>query len=342
VKYRLARPVAPLLLIGLVSAFILGSAQAAQAATVTTTLNGISYRADDTAVAAGATVTSFGGASGAVVLPDSVLIGSTSYAVTTVGVLSLSGDTNVTSITLPNSLTTVGPGGLDNDPSLTNVTFGDSLTSLDVQALSNDNLSVVEFPASLTSVDIYVLANNPDLTTVLFEGPPPTIFSPFTDVGASLGMNSGLTVYYDVAYADPPDASGFTEPTWQGYPTGAAAGVSYDLNGHGTPIPTSYYAVGDAHARPTNPIAKGFTFDGWFSNPALTTPANFDAAITVDTTLYAKWTAHPVLATTGVAINPLTIPLAVTVVVLGALLIAFAALRRRRNRNRLTEQDEQV
>jgi Flp pilus assembly protein TadB len=74
----------------------------------------------------------------------------------------------------------------------------------------------------------------------------------------------------------------------------------------------------------------------------LTTPANFDAAITVDTTLYAKWTAHPVLATTGVAINPLTIPLAVTVVVLGALLIAFAALRRRRNRNRLTEQDEQV
>lgn len=41
-------------------------------------------------------------------------------------------------------------------------------------------------------------------------------------------------------------------------------------------------------------IKDGFTFDGWFTDSSLTTPASFLYTITGDATLYAKWTVAPV------------------------------------------------
>lgn len=41
----------------------------------------------------------------------------------------------------------------------------------------------------------------------------------------------------------------------------------------------------------TNPTKKGYTFGGWYKEAACTTAFNFDAAITANTTVYAKWTA---------------------------------------------------
>jgi uncharacterized repeat protein (TIGR02543 family) len=39
----------------------------------------------------------------------------------------------------------------------------------------------------------------------------------------------------------------------------------------------------------TDPTAGGFTFDGWFSDAALTTPYDFTTPVNDDFTLYAKW-----------------------------------------------------
>jgi len=49
--------------------------------------------------------------------------------------------------------------------------------------------------------------------------------------------------------------------------------------------------------QPANPVREGFTFDGWYSEPAFENPMDWTAGITKSMTLYAKWTASqaPVL-----------------------------------------------
>ena len=49
-------------------------------------------------------------------------------------------------------------------------------------------------------------------------------------------------------------------------------------------------------AKPADPVDKGYTFHGWYTDKDCTTAFDFDTPITADTTLYAKWTknAEPV------------------------------------------------
>lgn len=67
--------------------------------------------------------------------------------------------------------------------------------------------------------------------------------------------------------------------------------VSFDNNGRGAAIPPQSVSVGDLLAAPAAPTAAGFTFNGWFRDSGLTTPAVFPAEITEATTFYASWTA---------------------------------------------------
>ena len=48
--------------------------------------------------------------------------------------------------------------------------------------------------------------------------------------------------------------------------------------------------------KPADPVDKGYTFHGWYTDKDCTTAFDFDTPITADTTLYAKWTknAEPV------------------------------------------------
>ena len=49
-------------------------------------------------------------------------------------------------------------------------------------------------------------------------------------------------------------------------------------------------------AKPADPVDKGYTFHGWYTDKDCTAAFDFDTPITADTTLYAKWTknAEPV------------------------------------------------
>lgn len=42
--------------------------------------------------------------------------------------------------------------------------------------------------------------------------------------------------------------------------------------------------------KPTDPLKSFYTFDGWYKEEACTTKFDFNAEVTADTTLYAKWT----------------------------------------------------
>lgn len=66
--------------------------------------------------------------------------------------------------------------------------------------------------------------------------------------------------------------------------------LTFESNG-GSYVAPAFYANSTAAAAPTDdPTKPGYTFDDWYTDEDLKTPASFDS-ITASTTLYAKWTA---------------------------------------------------
>lgn len=70
--------------------------------------------------------------------------------------------------------------------------------------------------------------------------------------------------------------------------------VSFDLQGHGSSISSqSILSGGKATAPSPAPTATGYTFGGWYKEPACTNAWNFSTeTVTSDKILYAKWTAN--------------------------------------------------
>ena len=67
--------------------------------------------------------------------------------------------------------------------------------------------------------------------------------------------------------------------------------VTFASNGHGGSVVSQTFPAGGTVTPPAAPTETGFTFTGWFSDAALTTPADFSAPITAATTFYAAWSA---------------------------------------------------
>ncbi len=66
--------------------------------------------------------------------------------------------------------------------------------------------------------------------------------------------------------------------------------VKFDLQNHGEEIDDLIIEKGQKIQKPTEPVAEGYTFGGWFKELECQTAWDFDKDIvTEDTTLYAKW-----------------------------------------------------
>lgn len=66
--------------------------------------------------------------------------------------------------------------------------------------------------------------------------------------------------------------------------------VTFNSNG-GTAVETQYVADSGYATEPEEPTMAGYTFDGWYSDAALTTLWDFSVnTVTEDVTLFAKWT----------------------------------------------------
>ncbi|GAA3875252.1 hypothetical protein GCM10022381_17420 [Leifsonia kafniensis] len=130
-------------------------------------------------------------------------------------------------------------------------------------------------------------------------------------------------------------------------PPVTAVTVSFDLNGHGTPIASQTVTVGDLATKPTAPSASGFTFTGWYADASLATTFDFSTPVTAPTTVYAGWkqnavvvpptTTPPVTPVTPVATLAATGTSTLTIPLVAALAALFAGggllIRRRRIRN---------
>lgn len=64
--------------------------------------------------------------------------------------------------------------------------------------------------------------------------------------------------------------------------------IHFNTNG-GSTIPDQTVEAGKLPTTPDNPTKDGYTFAGWYTDEALTTPFSFTSQLSSDVTLYAKW-----------------------------------------------------
>jgi len=67
--------------------------------------------------------------------------------------------------------------------------------------------------------------------------------------------------------------------------------ITFNTNGGNTIVNQNVAHNGRA-TRPADPTRAGFTFEGWYSNAALTTAFDFNTQITSNVTLFARWTEN--------------------------------------------------
>ena len=73
------------------------------------------------------------------------------------------------------------------------------------------------------------------------------------------------------------------------------AGMKVSFNtGEGSKVDFQTTAANGSVTKPADPTREGYTFAGWYTDEACTEAYKFDAAVTADMTLYAKWTKNAV------------------------------------------------
>ena len=65
--------------------------------------------------------------------------------------------------------------------------------------------------------------------------------------------------------------------------------VTFNYNYEGSSNTDVSVKKGETVSKPTDPLRTGFTFNGWYSDTALTTTYDFTSAVDSDLTLYASW-----------------------------------------------------
>ena len=93
-----------------------------------------------------------------------------------------------------------------------------------------------------------------------------------------------------------------------GNPGGSSAvlyTVTFDTNG-GSKVSSQFVAHGGKATKPAAPAKDGFTFAGWYSEKEFTTAYDFNAAVTKNITLYAKWAEDVTPITPELPVNPFT------------------------------------
>ncbi len=128
--------------------------------------------------------------------------------------------TGLTGVTIPNGVTRIGNAAFSGCSSLTEVTIPNSVTSIADYAFFNCiKLTRVTIPSSVTRMGNEAFMYCSGLNSISFLGNAPIMGGNVFD-----GVAAGFSVYFITG------STGFTTPTWQGYPCeGVAAAPVVDV-----------------------------------------------------------------------------------------------------------------
>lgn len=175
-----------------------------------------------------------------------------------------------TAITVKNGTVGIAAGAFQNLDKLTGVTLPDSIKNIGNFAFSGTSLKTVTVNATAAPT----LGNNAFGTAGQFTG---KIFVPANSVEA-----------YKTAWADLADkifAIGTAEETYT---------VTFVTGEGATTVAQQSVKAFEKATRPANDPTRtgGYTFGGWYKDQACTEEFDFDAEITENTNVYAKWTLY--------------------------------------------------
>jgi hypothetical protein len=161
---------------------------------------------------------------------------------------------------IPDSVTSIEQMAFYKCTSLTEVTIPESVTSIgDIAFGSCASLTEVTILSSVVSVGSRAFEYCGSLTSVTFNGNAPVGFN----ASAFRYTADGFTVYFREG------ATGFTEPTWNGYASQSLVSytVDFDLGLHGTPAGggelTQSILSGSGASEPIFTVGSGWFFTGW-------------------------------------------------------------------------------
>lgn len=104
------------------------------------------------------------------------------------------------------------------------------------------------------------------------------------------GLASGSHLYTVDTYKDyyyEQDAEAWFEKSGSSMPD---VTISFAMQGHGTQVSDLTVTWNTAATKPSDPTQTGYTFGGWYTDPACTTAWVWTDKVLKRMTLYAKWT----------------------------------------------------
>ena len=129
--------------------------------------------------------------------------------VTSIGYGAFALSPNLTQITIPNGVISIGTAAFYSCTSLTSVTIPNGVTSIGNSAFYGcTSLTSITIPNSVTSIDNSAFYGCTNLASTYFLGNAPVIGSSVF----SQANENHIFYYLDTS-------TGFTSPTWEGYPT---------------------------------------------------------------------------------------------------------------------------
>lgn len=264
-----------------------------------------------------ATLTKFTGTNADV--PKTVMKGTETYKVTTIGEKAFANDTlhnntTLNSVKLPDTIRIIGDHAFSSCNVITSIIIPKDVVSIGMGAFTECiKLSEVTLRDcnSLKSIGDSAFSHCTDLTSITLPenlshiGTNAFVAAGLTDVTLPKSLNSvGLAAFFSYPKAIQTVTYTGTEEDWDKLVHSAEFGahntqltdvtphcahtVTFNKNGHGA-SEEKLVQYDEKAEKPSDPKADGFTFKGWYTASEGGEKFNFGTGITEDTKLFAHW-----------------------------------------------------